>query len=415
MKRRASSETGRSARAGAAFSFSKAAVLTAAFAVWAPGAPMPASAAPSEPNALRIDDGTLLGAVDSATVSVLTVISTPPPPAHAAPGGKQRRLIGTGVVLSRHRVVTSASMAIRGGVFHAVLNGGGERVAHLRGVDSQSNVALFEVEGASLQELRRTAPQSLAAGSWVAVIANVGIARPQITLGRVIGRGERVDYPYSGEVIEVDAPAYPGSAGGAVLNEEGEWVAVVVGRAAATAAGGSGGPGATDPTASALSHESQGLLVALPVDHLDRITQDLEKYGAVRRGFLGIRLRRDRIVADSVGITVHGVVPGSPAEKAGLRQGDRILAIDGGYVHTSEEITEHIRAMGPGEDVELTIARGSDIAPVRITLGSALPIEPTGERNDTEIGALKRRLEALEAETRAVQERLRTLESSPRR
>jgi S1-C subfamily serine protease len=415
MKRRARFETGRSARAGAALSLSKAALLTAAFAVLMPAALTAVRAAPSEPNALRFDDGTLLGAVDSATVSVLTVISTPPPPVHTVPGTKQRRLIGTGVVLSRHRVVTTASMAIRGGVFHAVLNDGGERVAHLRGVDPQSNVALFEVEGASLQELRRTAPQSLAVGSWVAVIANVGIARPQITLGRVIGRGERVDYPYSGEVIEVDAPAYPGSAGGAVLNEEGEWVAVVVGRAATTATGGSVGPGATDPTTSTLSHESQGLFVALPVDHLDRIAQDLEKYGAVRRGFLGIRLRRDRNLADSVGITVHGVVSGSPAEKAGIRPGDRILAIDGEYVHTSDEVTEHIRAMGPGEDVELTIARGSEIRPIRISLGSALPADALGARDDTEIESLRLRLQALEAETRAVRERIRILEMPPRR
>ncbi len=409
MKRRVSSGIERSARAGAALSFLSLALLTAPWIA-------PAFATTAEPNPLRFDDGTLLGAVDSATVSVVTVISTPPLAARPVPGAKQRRLIGTGVVLSRHRVVTTASMALLGGEFRAVLNGGADLVAHLLGVDPQSNVALFEVEGGPLRELPRTAPQSLAVGSWVAVIANVGIARPQITLGRVIGRGERVDYPYSGEVIEVDAPAYPGSAGGAVLNEEGEWVAVVVGRAAvASAAGRQGGGPPTDPTATVPSNQTQGLLVALPIDHLDRIAEDLEKYGAVRRGFLGIRLLRDRSVADSLGITVDGVVPGSPAEKAGIRPGDRILAVDGEYVHTSDEVTEHIRSMRPGEEVELTVFRANEILPVRIVLGAAVPADAVAARGATERDNLKRRLESLEAEKRAVEERIRALDTVPHR
>ncbi len=408
MKRRARPEAGRSIPAGAALPF------FLALALIAPALPAQPPATAAEPNALRFDEGSLLGAVDSATVSVLTIISMPPPPAHPVPGVRKRRLIGTGVVLSRHRVVTTASMAIQGGEYRAVLNGGVELSAHLRGVDPQSNVALFEVEGAPLHELRRSAPQSVAVGSWVAVIANGGIARPQITLGRVVGRGERVDYPYSGEVIEVDAPAYPGSSGGAVLNEDGEWVAVVVGRASTAAAGLPPGAAPPDPTAAG-GQEPQGLLVALPVDHLDRITEDLDKYGAVRRGFLGIRLLRERATADSVGIVVRGVVPGSPAEKAGIRQGDRILAIDGQYVHTSDEVTEHIRAMRPGEGVDLTLARGDQIQPVHILLGAGLPAEAARERSATEIEILKHRLENLEAERKAVQERIRALQSAPQR
>jgi S1-C subfamily serine protease len=342
---------------------------------------------------------------------VFTVISIAPPPVHADPDARQRRLIGTGVASSAHRIVTTASMAIQGGSFRAVLRGGEERAARLKGVDRQSNVALFEVDGADLPTLHHAAPQSLALGAWVAVIANVGIGRPQITLGRVIGRGERVDYPYSGEVLELDAPAYPGAGGGAVLNDEGEWVAVIVGRASPAAGDLRPAPG--DVAGTPQARQSEGILVALPVDELDRIAADLESYGAVRRGFLGVRLLR-RTQQDSVGIVVHSLVSGSPAEKAGIQPGDLILALEGEYVRTPEELTFRIRAMRPGDKVNLTISRGPDILPVSVHLGAALPSAVAAEGNgNAELQNLKRRLERLEEESRAVKDRIRSLEERP--
>lgn len=385
------------------------------FLLGAAGLSPAARAADPDPNPLLGGEPDLLEAVDSATVSVLTVVAIAPPPAKPLPGAKQRRLIGTAVASSPHRIVTAASMAIQGGTFRVVLANGEERSARLRGVDRSSNVALFEVEGAPLPSIRRAPPQSMALGAWVAVLANVGGGRPQIMLGRVAGRGERVDYPFSGEVLELDAPAYPGAGGGAVLNEHGEWVAVVVGRALAREAARSGAT-PPDPAAAAPPQRNDGVLVALPVDQVDRIAQDLDAYGAVRRGFLGIRLRRVTPHPDSIGIAVEEVVPGSPAEKAGVRSGDIILAVNGEYVRQPEELTLRVRAMRPGDDVDLTVSRGPDILPLHATLGSAVPAATAAEGSDTaELESLKRRLERLDAERRALEERIRALQQSPQR
>lgn len=415
MARRAGPRSGGRARAGAirsrtllfrAAGFGATLACTALLSAFAPA---PGRAAPAEPNLLRPDEGDLLHSVDSATGSVLTVISIAPPPARPDPAAKQRRLIGTGVASSAHRVVATASMAIQGGTFRVMLRNGEERAARLRGVDRQSNVALFEVDGAALPTLHRAAPQSLAVGAWVAVIANVGIGRPQITLGRVIGRGERVDYPYSGEVLELDAPAYPGAGGGAVLSEEGEWVAVIVGRASPSAPGQR--PTPSDMTGTPQPRQGDGILVALPVDQLDRIGADLESFGAVRRGYLGVRLLAREQQPDSVGILVHGVVPGSPAEKAGIREGDLILALEGEYVRSPEELTFRIRAMRPGDPVALTISRGPDILPVRVRLGAAVPSAVAAEGNgNAELQNLQRRLKRLEEESQAIKDRIRSLE-----
>ena|SRR6185503_19026642 len=357
---------------------------------------------------LRSEEATLLIGVDSARTSVVTMVAVPALEAAHRGDRPLRRLIGTAVVLSAHRLLTTASMAIPGGSFSLLLSDGLKREARMRGVDRQSNIALFSVEGPPLQPLRQASPQSVAVNSWVAVIANVSITRPQITLGQVVGRGERVDFPYSGDIVEIEASTNPGASGGAVLNEAGEWVAIVVGRAGEA-------PPRTPPSpvgdAGTSDRKPNDILIALPIDQLQRIAADLEQYGSVRRAFLGIQLRRG-ILADSLGVLVEGVVPDSPADHAKIRPGDRILALEGTVIHSGEEITSLVRSMHPGDEIEMTISRGAEIFPVRTTLDAVTrtPTPPNG--GAAELERLKRSREKLEAEQKQVDERIKALERS---
>jgi serine protease Do len=284
----------------------------------------------------------------------------------------------------------------------------------LRGVDRQSNIALFVVEGAKLEPLHAASPQSPAVGSWVAVVSNVGITRPQAAMGQIVGRGERVDEHTGGDIFEIDAPTYPGSTGAAILNEDGEWIAMVVGRAAPSPRDGSQvglDSGDSMPAPSSV-------LIALPVDQVAYITRELDTYGSVRRGFLGVQLKRGPASpSDSLGILVANVVPGSPADSSGIRVGDRILAVDGQEAHTADDLTAIVRAMRPGDDVELTVLRKDDIFPIRVVLGAAFTNPPVGPRpsRDDEIRRAKSDLDRLEIEKRQLEQRLRTLEGSSSR
>ena len=359
---------------------------------------------------LRSEEATLLIGVDSARTSVVTMVALPGGGARRA-DQPVRRLIGTAVVLSPYRVLTTASMALAGGKFSVLLGDGLKREAHLKGVDRQSNIALFTIDGLPLTPLRQASPQSIAAGSWVAVISNVNITRPQITLGQVVGRGERVDFPYAGDIVEIEASAYPGASGGAVLNELGEWVAIVVGR----------GTRAPDPAATApvggqdaeSRKEPGDILIALPIDQIQRIAEDLEVYGSVRRAFLGVQLRRG-VAAESLGVVVEGVVPDSPAHRAGIEAGDKILAFEGTPVHSGEEITSLVRTMRPGDGVELTLSRGADIFPVRAVLEGAVRVSAMPHRSphDDELLQLKKNLQKLETEQKKVEGRIKELEGT---
>ncbi|HSQ59379.1 MAG TPA: trypsin-like peptidase domain-containing protein [Acidobacteriota bacterium] len=380
----------------------------AAMALW----PAPAGAVPYT-RAFRSDDASLLGVVDSVQSSVLTVVAYPPADGSSR-SGKKRRLIGTALAISGNRFIASASVAIPGGRVRVLLGGGVERPATLRGVDRQSNIALFEVEGATLRPLRPASPRSLAIGSWVAVVSNVAITRPQASLGRILGRGERLDFAQNGgEVLEIDAPSYPGSTGGAVLNEEGEWVAVVVGRAAVESADGS--RVGMEPE-SAGAPDLNGVLIALPVEHAGWIANELEHYGSVRHGFLGIQLRRASATAESLGVLVAAVVPGSPADSAGFRPGDRILAVEGEETHSADELTAMVRAARPGDEIEVTVLRKNEIFPIRAVVGVATSGLPIGPRLAPEMLRQKKdELERLELEKRRLQEEIQRLEETPGR
>lgn len=363
--------------------------------------------------AFRSDEASLLGVVDSVHASIVTVVGYPPPdPSGRA--GKRRRLIGSAVATAPDRIIASASVAIPGGSVRVLLGNGIERPAVLRGVDRQSNIALFAVEGAKLEPLHAAPPQSPAVGSWVAVVSNVGITRPQAAIGQIVGRGERLDEHTGGDIFEIDAPTYPGSTGAAILNEDGEWIALVVGRAAPSPSGGSQvglDSGDSMPAPSSV-------LIALPVDQVSYITNELETYGSVRRGFLGVQLKREPASpSDSLGILVANVVPGSPADSSGLKVGDRILAVDGQETHTADDLTAIVRAMRPGDDVELTVLRKDDIFPIRVVLGAAFTNPPVGPRpsREEEIRRAKSDLNQLEMEKRQLEQRLRTLQGSSSR
>lgn len=383
-------------------------------------AAIPATAAPAP---LRPESSPFLGVLDSLQASILTIVAVPEGQRAAPPGAKRKRLIGTGVATSERDIVTTAGLAFPDAEVHVMLGHGLERRATLRGVDRQSNLAVFRIEEPMFHSLRRAAPQSLAPGTWVAVISNLTVSRPQAAIGQVVGRGERVDFAYSGDVLEIDAPGYPASAGGAVINEDGEWVAIVVGRGfQGPSAGGTSRVG--DPERPGVP-ATGGVLLAVPVDEVDRIVGDLSEHGAVQRGFLGIRLKRGPAgPGDTLGVRVDDVIAGSPAEEAGIRVGDHILAMDGQEVRTPEDLVTMVAELRPGTDTEVTILRDAEILPMHLMVGSnftgprprgASAAEPergaaphsTGDRK-----ALREHLEKLREEQRALEDRLRGMETA---
>ena len=106
-----------------------------------------------------------------------------------------------------------------------------------------------------------------------------------------------------------------------------------------------------------------GMNIALPACRIQRIFQDLKKYGKVRRGMLGVVVDRTE-----AGIAIQEVLPASPAEKAGLQPGDVITAFNGKTITSIDELVFKIRSTQPGFPARLTILRGNQQLDVQVRL-----------------------------------------------
>jgi serine protease Do len=153
--------------------------------------------------------------------------------------------------------------------------------------------------------------------------------------------------------IQTDAAINFGNSGGPLVNMAGEVVGVNT----------------------AISSVGQGIGFAVPINVAKGIIEQLKSTGRVARGYLGIDL--GEITPDMQeafglendrGALVQVVRPGQPAEKAGIRRGDIITAVDGKPVASSDEVVRLVTARAPGASIKLTLHRGGQTLTVTATL-----------------------------------------------
>src|SRR5208337_2972598 len=154
--------------------------------------------------------------------------------------------------------------------------------------------------------------------------------------GRVIGAG-----PYD-DFIQTDASINPGNSGGPLLNMKGEVIGINT----------------------AIMPEGQGIGFAIPINTAKSLIPQLEANGEVTRGYLGVNIQsidpdlaKALKLEQSKGALVAEVVPGGPADKAGIKAGDVIVSFDGKSVHDSHDLPAMVAAAAIGRQVPITLVR----------------------------------------------------------
>ncbi len=154
--------------------------------------------------------------------------------------------------------------------------------------------------------------------------------------GRVIGAG-----PYD-DFIQTDASINPGNSGGPLLNMKGEVIGINT----------------------AIIPDGQGIGFAIPVNTAKPLIPQLEVNGEVTRGYLGVNIQsidpdlpKALKMEQSRGALVAEVVPGGPADKAGIKAGDVIVSFDGKPVHDSHDLPALVAATTIGREVPITLVR----------------------------------------------------------
>ncbi len=265
--------------------------------------------------------------------------------------GQQGKSVGTGsgIVIDAENgyIVTNAHVIELAGKIVVTLKDKRQYYAHLIGKDLKADVAVIRIQSDRLTSMAIADNKLTRVGDFVVAIGNPYGLGQSVTSGivsalRRTGLGIE-DYE---DFIQTDAPINPGNSGGALVNLRGE----LIGINTAILGGRSGG--------------NIGIGFAIPADMIVNITEQLVLNGKVERGQLGIEIQdiRPALVKafnlpDGQGALISGVVNSSPADLAGIKQGDVITRVNGATVSSSSNLKSMIANLRMGSKVKMEFVR----------------------------------------------------------
>lgn len=255
------------------------------------------------------------------------------------------------IVTNNHVVQDADEVRVR-------LANGDEIDAEVIGVDPLTDLAVLKVDPPRNQAFVEFADDvNLRVGDWVLAVGNPFGLGGTVTSGIVSAIGGQNRENQYLDFIQIDAPINRGNSGGPTFDLKGRVVGVNT--AIYSPNGGSVGIG-----------------FAIPARAAKETVAQLIENGSVTRGWLGIQLQEvtTEIAAaiglkHSGGVLVADVIDGTPAQKAGLRDGDVILGIAGEEVRTANELSRRVASFPPGKKVEIEVHRDGKIRNIEVTLG----------------------------------------------
>ncbi len=230
--------------------------------------------------------------------------------------------------------------------------------AKVIGTDPDSEVALIKLEGDKFPVLPLGNSDKMDVGDWVVAVGNPFGLNETVTVGVVSALGRsNVHIAAYEDFIQTDAAINPGNSGGPLINLDGQ--AIGINTAIASESGG-----------------YMGIGFAIPINMAQTIAQQLRTTGKVVRGYLG--LYGQDVTADMAellnmpkaqGVVVAQVEQGSPAAKAGLREADVIIEVNGKPVESYDAFRNQVAMMKPGDELRIGVLREGKNMQLTVTLG----------------------------------------------
>jgi serine protease DegQ len=278
----------------------------------------------------------------------------------ARPRPRERGSMGSGVIIDAKKgyIVTNHHVVDGGTEITVTLKDRREFTAKLVGSDEGTDVAVLQIEADNLTQLPVGDSGALRVGDYVLAVGNPFGLGQTVTSGIVsaLGRSSLNIEGYE-DFIQTDASINPGNSGGALVNLKGELVGINT-----AIIGPSGG--------------NVGIGFAVPTSMSSSIMAQLVKYGEVKRGRLGVQIQdMTPELAKNLGVDhVMGAVIGkiekdSPADKAGLKTGDVVVAVNDKPLIGSADLRNRIGLMTLGTDAQLTVLRNGAKKNVKVTVG----------------------------------------------
>lgn len=292
--------------------------------------------------------------------------STPAPERLIRGLGSGVIVTGDGYILTNHHVIDGAQQ------IEVDLQGPRTVTAKLVGSDPPSDLAVLKIDEGGLSGLALADSDKVQVGDIVLAIGNpLGIGQT-VTLGIISAKGRRTGLSNGSfeDFLQTDAPINRGNSGGALVDSNGDLVGI-------------------NSQILSPSGGSIGIGFAIPSNMARNVLEQIVKNGKVTRGHLGAVVQpvTEDIAAslnlsNARGVIVSQVQSGSAAERAGLKRGDVILALNGNVLSDPNSFRNEIAGTPPGRTVTLRIWRERSEQELRPTLGEFTPEERAAKRTE---------------------------------
>lgn len=271
---------------------------------------------------------------------------------------------GSGVIISQDGfIVTNNHVVQDAEKVWVTLNDKREMPARVVGTDPATDLAVIKVEATGLETIPFGNSDSARIGEPVLAIGNPFNLTSTVTAGIISAKARYMDIIKNPGVestiesfIQTDAAVNSGNSGGALVNGRAE----LIGINTAIASG---------------NGYYTGYSFAIPSNIARKVTGDLRQYGVVQRGYLGVNvvevtseIAARLKLAELKGIYVARVIPHCAAEKAGMKEGDVLMSVNGVEVNSYASMMEEVALFDPGDEVDVTFQRDGKMHSVKLTL-----------------------------------------------
>lgn len=281
---------------------------------------------------------------------------------------------GTGFILTSDGLIVTNKhvVAASGAAYKVVLSDGRVFDATIKAVDPLNDLAVVKIDAKDLPTVELGSSDALQIGQYVIAVGNaLGEFNNSVTLGVVSAKDRKLSDVGSGtnsetltDLIQTDAAINPGNSGGPLVNLQGQVVGINT--AIASTTGGSIGVG-----------------FAISIDSVKTIIDSVRKTGEIVRPYLGVRympitkavqktnnlsVDYGALVMRGTGVNELAVMPGSPADKAGIQENDIILTINGNKLDDNNSLSHELQKHTVGDKIEIKIQRKGEEQTITATL-----------------------------------------------
>ncbi|MEO0137345.1 MAG: DegQ family serine endoprotease [candidate division WOR-3 bacterium] len=283
----------------------------------------------------------------------------PPPESKTRTLGSGFIISEDGYVVTNHHVIKNASNIVIRLTNKKEYKGNAVKII---GSDSRTDVALLKIETKEkLPYLKLGDSDKIKVGDWVMAVGNPFNLEGTVTVGVISAKG-RHDIPLSEgpdlqNFLQTDAAINPGNSGGPLINLQGEVIGI-------------------NTAITSTSGGNIGIGFAIPINLAKNIIEELKTKGKVTRGYLGVYLEelteemKEALNLPSLdGVLISEVIANSPAEEAGIKEGDVIIEYDGKKVTDLQSLRLMVAGTTPGKTVKIKLIRNGKELELKVKIG----------------------------------------------